>query len=101
MDIADHPNVAVCWNSNDMDLEGGGLEHNFNLVKDRFGATAHVRELNNESYPYQELMRLFVAMEYNGWIMLEASSTPADPIAALIEQRELFEKLVSNAVQAA
>ena len=25
MDIATHPNVAVCWNSNDEDLEGGGF----------------------------------------------------------------------------
>ena len=38
MDVADHPSVAVCWNSNDQDLNGEGLEHNFNLVKDRFGA---------------------------------------------------------------
>ena len=44
-DVADHPNVYVCWNSNDEDLHGAGLEHNFDLVKDRFGDTAHIREL--------------------------------------------------------
>ena len=35
-DVADHPNVTVCWNSNNEDLRGKGLPHNFNIVKDRF-----------------------------------------------------------------
>ena len=39
MDVAAHPGVGVCWNSNDSDLEGPGLEYNFNLVKNRLGAT--------------------------------------------------------------
>ena len=26
MDVADHPNVTICWNSNRADLEGQGLE---------------------------------------------------------------------------
>lgn len=95
MDIAEHPNVAVCWNSNDEDLLDGGLVENFNLVKDRFGATAHVREFNVGDYPYPELMKLFVEMNYEGWILLECRTKPDDPIAALIEQRELFTKLTS------
>ncbi|MFP6617271.1 MAG: TIM barrel protein [Candidatus Hydrogenedentota bacterium] len=95
MDIADHPNVTVCWNSNPEDLVDGGLESNFDLVKDRFGATAHVRELNIGDYPYPKLMNLFVDMNYQGWVLLEARTKPADPIAALIEQRELFTRLTS------
>lgn len=96
MDVADHPNVGVCWNSNDVDLEGEGLVHNFNLVKDRFGATAHVRELNIGPYPYQELMNLFVEMDYDGWILLEARTDPKDPIAALNEQREVWEAMIAK-----
>ena len=95
MDIADHPNVGVCWNSNDQDLDGEGLVHNFNLVKDRFGATAHVRELNLGSYPYQDLMDLFVKMDYAGWILLECRTKPEDRVAGLIEQREVFEEMVA------
>ncbi|MBA7642447.1 hypothetical protein ES703_50140 [subsurface metagenome] len=60
MDVADHPNVGVCWNCNSQDLQGRGLEYNFNLVKDQFGDTVHIREVNIGSYPYQELMNLFV-----------------------------------------
>ncbi|MBN1347750.1 MAG: sugar phosphate isomerase/epimerase [Phycisphaerae bacterium] len=97
MDVADHPSVAVCWNCNGQDLKGEGLVHNFNLVKDRFGDTVHVRELNLGDYPYQELMSLFVKMDYKGWILLEARTKPKDRIAALNEQREVFAKMVASA----
>ena len=97
MDVAQHENVGVCWNSNQQDLGGEGLEHNFNLVQDRFGATAHVRELNDSGYPYQELVDLFVKTDYEGWILLEARTNPKDRVAALIEQREIFQEMVAKA----
>ena len=97
MDIATHPNVAVCWNSNDEDLEGEGLEYNFNLVKDRFGNTAHVRELNMGDYPYQKLITLFANMDYKSWILLEARTDPEDPVQAMKEQLVIFNKMVARA----
>jgi hypothetical protein len=97
MDVAQHENVGVCWNSNQQDLGGKGLEYNFNLVRRRFGATAHVRELNETGYPYQRLFDLFVKTDYEGWILLEARTNPKDRVAALIEQRELFEEMVAKA----
>ncbi len=98
--IADHPNATVCWNSNDVDLSGEGLEHNFDLVKGRFGDTVHIRELNVGEYPYADLMKLFLKMNYSGWILLDARTNPDDVVAALIEQRELFESM-TKAVPAA
>ena len=95
-DIATHPNVAVCWNSNAEDLKDEGLKHNFDLVKDRFGATVHVRELTMNDYPYDQLFRLFKEIKYAGWILLEARTEPIDKIAALIEQRQAFEKLTAG-----
>ncbi len=97
MDIADHPNVGVCWNCNSQDLQGEGLEHNFNLVKGRFADTVHIRELNDVSYPYQDLMNLFVGMDYAGWILLEARTNPKDRIKALVEQRKIFEQMIARA----
>jgi sugar phosphate isomerase/epimerase len=97
MDVADHANVGVCWNSNAQDLEGEGLEHNFNLVKDRFGTTAHVRELNVGDYPYQQLMDLLVKMDYDGWILLECRTDPEDKVAAIVEQRKVFEQMIAKA----
>ncbi|MDB4339031.1 sugar phosphate isomerase/epimerase [bacterium] len=92
--IADHRNATVCWNSNDVDLIGLGLEPNFNMVKDRFGDTVHIRELNEGKYPYVDLMKLFLNMNYQGWILLEARTNPKDKVAALTEQKMLFEKML-------
>jgi sugar phosphate isomerase/epimerase len=92
-DVADHKNATICWNSNDVDLQGEGLDHNFDLVKDRFGATVHVRELNEGKYPYAYLFKRFKQMKYRGWILLEARGNPEDKVKALIEQRKAFEGL--------
>src|SRR5688572_23754961 len=54
MDVADHPNVGVCWNSNPTDLDGAGFEHNFDLVKDKINAV-HLRDLFIEDYPFRKL----------------------------------------------
>ena len=97
MDEANHPNVGVCWNCNDVDLLGEGLEYNFNLVKDRFGSTVHVRELNVGDYPYQELIKLLVDMDYEGWILLECRTDPDDKVKAMIEQDKVFRKMIKNA----
>ncbi|MBX3422036.1 MAG: sugar phosphate isomerase/epimerase [Pirellulaceae bacterium] len=94
--VADHPNVAVCWNSNGEDLHGAGLEANFNLIKGRLGATTHVRELDDPSYPYEQLLKLFKQANYQGWILLEARTDPADKTAAMTQQREIFEKLCAS-----
>jgi sugar phosphate isomerase/epimerase len=98
--IFDHvtePNVGVCWNCNEQDLLLPGLEENFNMVKDRFGDTVHIRELNIENYPYQELFNLLVAMDYKGWILLEARTEPEDKILAMNEQIQIFDGMISNA----
>lgn len=97
MDVADHPSVGVCWNSNGQDLQGKGLDHNFNLVRSRFGATAHVREFDLGGYPYPRLIELMVGSDYRGWVMLEGRKIPKDKVAGLKAQRELFEKLVAAA----
>lgn len=89
--------VKVCWNSNDQDLMDPGLEANFNSVKKWLGDTVHIRELNEGNYPYQELMNLFVGMNYKGWILLEARTSPADRVAAMREQLDIFNNMLANA----
>ena len=90
--VADHSNAYVCWNCNGEDLNGEGLEANFKMVRKRFGDTVHIREMNVGEYPYEKLMQMFVTSKYQGWILLEARTDPKDKVAALIEQRKLFEK---------
>ena len=77
-EIADHPNVAVCWNSNPEDLKGEGLEANFNMVKDRFGDTVHVRELADKDYPYQQLISLLPEWTFVDSLMGNPSDKTAD-----------------------
>jgi hydroxypyruvate isomerase len=56
----------------------------------------HIRELNVGEYPYQQLMNLFNGIKYDGWILLEARTEPADRVAAMKEQLQLFNKMVGN-----
>ena len=88
-------NVKMCWNCNDQDLLPPGLEANFNSVKQYFGDTVHIRELNEGTYPYQQLFNLFTAINYSGWILLEARTAPADRVAAMKDQLSLFNKMIA------
>lgn len=97
MDVATHPNVGVCWNSNTYDLEDPGLESNFNLVKGRLGATAHVRPFTSPDYPWADLIALFVKANYKGWILLEAATNVPDRVVALAEQVRMYYDLVAKA----
>jgi len=90
-------NVKMCWNCNDQDLLPPGLEPNFNSVKKWFGDTIHVREFNVGEYPYQQLMNLFTGIKYDGWVLLEARTEPADKIAAMNEQMKLFKDMLAKA----
>lgn len=96
MEVADHSNVAVCWNSNPVDLQGAGLEANFAMVNKRFGATSHVHVLDMKEYPFAKLFDLYVGMDYEGWWLLEEGKVPADPVAALAEQKILFDKMLAE-----
>jgi sugar phosphate isomerase/epimerase len=97
MSYVKNEGTTVCWNCNPEDLIGQGLEYNFNLVKDRFGDICHVREMNLGDYPYQQLMDMFVAIDYKGWILLECRTDPADKVAALKEQKKVWEDMVAKA----
>jgi sugar phosphate isomerase/epimerase len=96
MKVADHKCVTVCWNSNPQDLNAPGLEHNFNLVKNRLGATLHARQLDGDEYPYPELFKLLKSIHYDGWLLIEAGDMPQDRVAALTHQRRAFEKLMAS-----
>lgn len=106
MEVANASNVRVCWNSNDKDLDGDGIEKNFAKVQDYLGATLHMRELNDVhakvKYPYDKLAKLLVDADWPGWACLEGHTPPkGDRVPGLIEQRQLWEKMVKAARAAA
>ncbi|MCC6263376.1 MAG: sugar phosphate isomerase/epimerase [Bryobacterales bacterium] len=95
-DVATNRNCYICWNCNDEDLDPPGLDANFAMLKPRFGDTVHVRELNTGEYPYQKLMKLFMDMNYKGWILMEARTEQADKVAAMAEQVAIFKKMIAS-----
>jgi sugar phosphate isomerase/epimerase len=88
MDYADHDNVFVCWNSNQNDLEDGGLEANFDLVKDRI-RFVHMRDLYLDEYPWRRMLGLLRGINYTGFCCAEIGESP-DPLRVMRYYRSLF-----------
>jgi sugar phosphate isomerase/epimerase len=94
MDVADHPNATVCWNCNPTDMDGAGLEQNFNLVKDKLG-TIHIHDLIS-SYPWPELFKLLKQAKFDGWTLLEEGSHTTDPIRVMKYYRLVWNQLAGE-----
>jgi len=88
MDVADHKNVGVCWNSNQTDLEGEGFDHNFNLVKDRI-FTVHMRDLYLDEYPFRRLLERLNEIAFTGFCLAEIPESQ-DPARVMRYFRGLF-----------
>ena len=90
--------VRVKLNSEVRNTLGEGFEHNFNLVKDFLGDTLHAHNFKDEKFPNQLQIDLLVKIGWTGWVLMEASLKVPDRVAALIEQRELFEQMLAKAM---
>jgi sugar phosphate isomerase/epimerase len=88
MDVADHKQVGVCWNSNQADLEGQGLDYNFDLVKDKI-FVVHLRDLYLEEYPFRRLFERLKEINYRGFCLAEIPASP-DPLRVMRYFRALF-----------
>lgn len=100
MDHVVQPSVRVKLNSDKSDAQGEGFEHNFNLVKDLLGDTLHLHNLKDAGFPYQLQMDLLVRMGWGGWQLLEASDKVTDRVQALIEQRQIWDRMLANSLNA-
>ncbi|MFB3785009.1 MAG: sugar phosphate isomerase/epimerase family protein [bacterium] len=89
MDVADHKNVGVCWNSNATDLAGEDFDSNFNLVKDKI-FSCHVNDLFNERYPYRRLLTRLNEIGFQGYCLAELPHTSPDPVMVLKYFRALW-----------
>lgn len=95
IDIADHPNVVVNWNSNMDDLLDGGFDAAFDLVKDKI-RQVHINELYKEDYPWRHLFRRLHEIGYQGYCCAEVAGSP-DPIRFMRYYRALFLALQGGA----
>jgi len=88
LDIADHPNVGACWNSNPDDLKGDGFDANFDLVKHKIVAV-HLRDLCLEDYPFRRLLTRLNGVGFAGFCLAEIPES-ADPVRVMRYYRALF-----------
>jgi sugar phosphate isomerase/epimerase len=83
-----HPGVRVCWNSNQADLQDGGFDANFRLLRDQIGQV-HMRDLFLEEYPWRTLVSELAAMKFDGCCFAEIPES-ADPLRVLKYYRGMF-----------
>ena len=98
MDHVVQPSVRVKLNSAKRDTTGKGFESQFNLVRDFLGETLHLHNLKDTKFPYQLQMDLLVKMGWSGWQLLEVSDKVQDRVQALIEQRQIWDRMLANSL---
>ena len=94
MEIAEHDNVFVCWNSNPGEVEDESVKNNFNLVKEWI-RLAHINELHRREYPWRELFTLLNEAGYEGYTLAEIPES-SDPMRMMNYYRALWEALCTD-----
>lgn len=74
MKAARHPQVGLCWNSNDGEVVNGSVRQNFELVKPWI-RHCHINELSKQNYPYRELFTLLRQTNYQGFTLCECGAS--------------------------
>jgi hypothetical protein len=88
MEIADHPHVGICWNSNPPDVENGSVKKSFALLKPWL-RNAHINELWKTDYPWRELFGLMKQASYNRYCLMEIADN-ADGVRLMRYYRALW-----------
>ena len=88
MDVADHKNVGVCWNSNQTDLAGEGFDHNFDLLKDKI-FQVHMRDLYLDEYPWRRLLTRLNEIGFTGFCLAEIGESD-DPVRVMRYYRAIW-----------
>lgn len=91
MEIANHDNVSVCWNSNPDEVVDGSVKGNFDLVKDWI-RLVHINELHLRAYPWRELFSLLKDSNYDGYCLAEIPGS-TDPERVMNYYRALWTAL--------
>lgn len=93
MEAANHPQVGICWNSNQEDVAGGSVKQSFALLEPWL-RSAHINELWKPEYPWRELFGSMKAVGYNRYCLAEIPDTP-DPIRLMRYYRAFWLELCS------
>ena len=88
LDVADHRNVGITWNSNQTDLDGAGFDANFDSVKSKIFCV-HMRDLYLEEYPFRKLLTRLAQSGFTGYCLAEISESK-DPVRVMRYFRALW-----------
>jgi sugar phosphate isomerase/epimerase len=88
MEAANHPQVGICWNSNQEDLMNGSIKGSFAMLKP-YLRSAHINELWKPEYPWRDLFRLMKSAGYNRYCLAEIPET-SDPIRLMRYYKALW-----------
>ena len=88
IDYSQSPYVYVNWNCGGPDVTDGGLENNFNLLKDRIRGV-HMHELYDQNYPYRLFLKLLAESGYKGYCNAEVGQS-CEPVSFMKYYRALF-----------
>jgi sugar phosphate isomerase/epimerase len=76
MQVADHDNCFVCWNSNPDEVdETGSIGASFQLLKPWI-RSCHINRLADGDYPYRELFALLRESGYDRFTLAEIQDSP-------------------------
>jgi sugar phosphate isomerase/epimerase len=101
LDRVDQKNVRIKLNGDKRDNAANDFAQNFALVKDRLDNTLHMRLYRDTEFPYQLQFDLLVDMGWDGWCVVEESIKVPDRVQALIEENQMWEKLIANSLKRA
>jgi sugar phosphate isomerase/epimerase len=90
MDHCGHPQVGVCWNSNDSDIKDGSVKEYFGLLQDQI-RSCHITELARDVYPWKELFGLLKGIGYDRFTLAEIADSP-DPDRLMRYYRALWQE---------
>jgi hypothetical protein len=70
MEIADHKNVGLTWNSAPDDIENGSVKACFDMLG-KWVKIAHLHDPSERKYPYKEFLGILKAAKFTGWTHYE------------------------------
>ena len=92
MEVADHPQVGVCWNSNVTDVVDGSVSEYFQLLQPWI-MSVHINDLWNPDYPYRELFGRLQDSGYEGFCLAEIREESREPDTFMQYYAALFREL--------
>ena len=96
MDGVTQKNVRIKLNG--LPADAADFANRFQLVKNILDNTLHFHELGHGDFPYQLQSDLLIDAGWDGWWLLEASTKVPDRMEALIQQHELWDKMVATSL---